>query len=152
MKKLITFLSVLAVAFTLYASVPVVDAGHLVQCKSIKYISATSSQADPPGCDQTGETSVCPAFGGVVNVSYPCSPTTATGLLAIINKIFTILFIFLITIASFSLLYAAFLYVTSEGEEEKIKTAKKIIIYAIVALIVAALAWGAPRAVQNFIA
>lgn len=83
--------------------------------------------------------------------SPPCAPTTAQGLLDIISKVFTTMFIFLVTIASFTLLYAAFLYVTSEGEQEKINQAKKIIIYAVVALIVAALAFGAPRAVQTFI-
>ena len=93
-------------------------------------------------------------LGGGSNTSgnlNPCVPISSSTLLAVINKVFTTMFIFLVTIASFTLLYAAFQYVTSEGEQEKIDTAKKMIIYAVIALIVAALAFGAPRAIQSFI-
>ena len=148
MKVLKYLFLVLTVVTVVSGFTPVASAA---ECTSVTYSNSGTSTAYLPSNPQCGPTSACPSYGGV-DGTYPCSPTTATGLLAIINKIFTILFIFLITISSFALLYAAFLYVTSEGEEEKINTAKKIIIYAVVALIIAALAWGAPRAVQSFIA
>jgi hypothetical protein len=61
------------------------------------------------------------------------------------------MFAIVIALASVFLLYAAFLYVTSRGEGEKIENAKKIIIFAVVALIVAAIAAGIPAVVKTFI-
>ena len=93
----------------------------------------------------------CPV-GQVSSGGANCAPATAQGLIAVINKIFTTAFVLLVTLASFVLLYAAFLYITSEGEQEKVANAKKLIVYVVIALIIAALAWGAPRAIQSFIA
>ncbi len=132
--------------------VPVAPVALAVECGSVTYAAGGgATYKDTSGTAITGTCdNVCPSYAGVAG-TYSCSPTTAKGLLDIINKVFTTMFIFLVTIASFTLLYAAFLYVTSEGEQEKINTAKKIIIYAVIALIVAALAFGAPRAIQTFI-
>lgn len=128
---------VLALVVVLAPATPVVNA----ECTAIR----SDGGLTPGAC----ENNVCPP--PPVTGTLPCAPTTASGLIGVINKVFTTMFIFLVTIASFTLLYAAFLYVTSEGEQEKINQAKKIIIYAVIALIVAALAFGAPRAIQSFI-
>jgi hypothetical protein len=48
------------------------------------------------------------------------------------------------------ILYAAFLYLISQGSDERISTAKKVLIYAIVALVVAVLAASVPRLVLKW--
>ncbi len=47
-------------------------------------------------------------------------------------------------------LYAAFLYLISQGSDERIGTAKKVLIYAIVALVIAVLAWGVSGLVEGW--
>jgi len=49
-------------------------------------------------------------------------------------------------------LYAAFLYLISQGSDERIGNAKKVLIYAIVALVIAVLAWGVSGLVENWMA
>ncbi len=80
----------------------------------------------------------------------PCTPTDATTFNALIQSVFNVVFGLLIIIASFFLLYAAFLYISSHGETEKVTKAKDTVVYAVVALIVAAFAWGLPRVVISF--
>ena len=48
-------------------------------------------------------------------------------------------------------LYAAFLYMISQGNEERMERAKKVLIYAIVALVIAVLAGGISSVVEDFI-
>lgn len=47
--------------------------------------------------------------------------------------------------------YAAFLYLTAAGDEEKIKKANHQLIYAVIAIVVALFAYGLPRFVFNTI-
>jgi len=54
-------------------------------------------------------------------------------------------------IAVIFIIYAAFVYLTSAGNEEKIKKAKSIIIYAIVAIAVALLATAVKPFVDTFL-
>ena len=49
-------------------------------------------------------------------------------------------------------LYAAFLYLMAQGNEERINTAKTVLIYSIVALIVGVLAGGVSVLIQDFVA
>ncbi len=152
MKKLVLFLGILALMFVVLPPHEADAALVPVRCADGTTVNYEPPATAEQACVSHGGVGYCPpAPPSGVNVNPPCSPTTAKGLLDILGKVFTVMLIFLVTIASFSLLYAAFLYVTSEGEQEKINTAKKIIIYAVIALIVAALALGAPRAIQAFI-
>jgi len=48
------------------------------------------------------------------------------------------------------ILYAAFLYLISQGSDERISTAKKVLIYAIVALVVGVLAGSIPALVESW--
>lgn len=57
----------------------------------------------------------------------------------------------LIVIAVLFVLYAAFLYLTAGGDEEKIKQAKNYIIYAVVALVVGAISQALIAIVNNFL-
>ncbi len=83
----------------------------------------------------------------------PANPsiTTVKGILDLMAKIFGFFFAVVVALASVFLLYAAFEYVTSKGEGEKIEKAKTIIIYAVVALIVAGIAYAIPTIVSNFV-
>ena len=49
------------------------------------------------------------------------------------------------------ILYAAFLYIISQGNEDRIKMAKTILIYAVIGLVVAVLAGGINVIVQDFV-
>lgn len=150
MKKLILIIGVLGMVMLASPADAALVPARCGDGTTVNYdpAAATAERA----CRDRGGVAYCPPGAPTgVNTSIPCAPGTATGLLSILGKVFTTMFIFLVTIASFTLLYAAFLYVTSEGEQEKINKAKKIIIYAVIALVVAALALGAPVAIQQFI-
>jgi hypothetical protein len=56
----------------------------------------------------------------------------------IANLVFTIL----IAISLIFLVYAGILFVTAAGSAEQVEKARHIILYAIIGLVVAALAWG----------
>ena len=57
----------------------------------------------------------------------------------------------LLTLSAIFIIYAAFLFLTAAGDETKVKEAKNIIIYAIVAIVVGILAWGITQVVQSII-
>ena len=72
-------------------------------------------------------------------------PTTVTsfgGFIDIFNTLIGWLFTVLLILSVIFIILAAFSYLTAGGEEEKISTAHKKIIYAVVALVVAFLAQG----------
>jgi len=54
-------------------------------------------------------------------------------------------------IAAIMLVYAGFNYVTASGNEEKIKTATKTLIFALIGVAIALLAKGLPMLVQDFL-
>lgn len=84
----------------------------------------------------------------------PPVPTTITsygGVINIINTIGNWMFGILLALAVVFLLYAAFLYLTAAGDSGKTDQAKNIIIYAIVAIIVAVLAKGIIMVAQSLV-
>ena len=74
--------------------------------------------------------------------------TTASGFYDVLEKIFNFGAAALVLVASFFILVAGFNYVTSHGDEEKIGKAKTSIVYAIIGLVVAGLAWGIPQVIK----
>jgi hypothetical protein len=76
-------------------------------------------------------------------------PTTAVGVLAVLYNILgwmrTIFFI----VAVGFILYAAFIYLQAGGDPEKLKEAKNMTIYAVVAIVVALLAAAMPAIVSS---
>lgn len=70
--------------------------------------------------------------------------TWLTSLLAWLNTIFWIL-------TAFFVLFAAFKYLTAQGDEDKIKSAKNMLIYAVIAMVVALFAGGIDTLVDNVI-
>ncbi len=72
------------------------------------------------------------------------------GVIDYINQASSWLFGILLVVVVTFLIYAAFLYLTSGGDEEKTKKAKSYIIYAVVALAVGILAAGIVTLVGSF--
>ena len=66
--------------------------------------------------------------------------TNYTGVESFINKIASWVFGFFLALVIIFIVYAAFLFLTSGGDDEKVKTAKNYVIYAVIALAVALLA------------
>ncbi|OGY60389.1 MAG: hypothetical protein A3B23_01765 [Candidatus Colwellbacteria bacterium RIFCSPLOWO2_01_FULL_48_10] len=118
-------------------------------------VPVTATPAFAVHCTPSGY--AAPAAGspyehtGVDNNALPCSINSVGALLGFINKIFGLMFGLIIALATVFLLYAAFLYVTSRGDEEKVDNAKNIIIYAVIALVIAAIAYAVPTIVQSFV-
>lgn len=81
----------------------------------------------------------------------PESVATMSALLARITILVNWFFAFFLVLAVFFLLWAAFMYLTSAGDEEKVGKAKKALIWAIVALVVAFLAKGIITLVKGFV-
>ena len=72
----------------------------------------------------------------------------ASGILCvIINWIFYLLIVLTIIFV----LFAAFKYLTAGGDAEKVKAAGSILLYAVVAIVIALLAKGIPLIVSSFI-
>lgn len=80
-----------------------------------------------------------------------CPVTSVEGIFELLTKIFGFFFGVVVALASIFLLYAAFQYIIARGDEGKIEKAKNIIIYAVVALVVAAIAWAVPTIVLDFV-
>lgn len=66
----------------------------------------------------------------------------------VINWLFT----FFLLLAIVFILYAAYRYLTAAGDPEKVKAAGNVLIYAVVAIVVAVLARGIPLIVSTLIA
>jgi fumarate reductase subunit D len=65
----------------------------------------------------------------------------------VINWLFT----FFVLIAIIFFIWAAYVYLTSGGDSEKVKRASNVFIYAVVAIIIALIARGVPLIVGSFI-
>lgn len=69
-----------------------------------------------------------------------------------LNRIFTIVYALFFAVAAFFFLFAAFTYLTAGGNEANIGKAKNILLYAVVAIIVALIALSIGTFVRSVIA
>ena len=69
----------------------------------------------------------------------PVPPLESIGLDSIITRVINWMLGLLIALAAIFIMVAAFYYLTSSGDEEKLKSAKNLIIYAVVAIAVGAI-------------
>ena len=99
---------------------------------SLVLIDTAYAQVGPPNAQQV----YIQTYGDVINII----ETIADWMLGI-----------LLTLAVIFLIYAAFLYLTAAGDSTKIDKAKDIIIYAVVAIVVALLAQGIVLVAQSFV-
>ncbi|MBI2053334.1 MAG: hypothetical protein HYT41_01130 [Candidatus Sungbacteria bacterium] len=77
--------------------------------------------------------------------------TSVEDLQNVVSKIVGWAQVFFYIIATLFIVFAAFRYLTSGGDEEKITAAKNMLIYSIVAIAIAAIAGGVVLLVRNFI-
>lgn len=103
---------------------------------------------------------VTPVFAGIIPIP---SDSTSTGLnipnplggtndiSALASNIIKFLIILAIPITAILVVYAGFLYITSAGNEDKVKTAQKALIWAIVGFAVVLIASSVPAIIQEFL-
>jgi len=77
-------------------------------------------------------------------------PTVTSGLLLFQRILYWFSVAFWIA-AGFFVFYAAYLYLTAAGNDERTKKAKQQLLYAVIAIIIAIMAAGLPRLVQSFL-
>jgi hypothetical protein len=83
--------------------------------------------------------------------SLPSGITNTQDFVRLLDAITLWLFYFLLVISVLVLIYAAFTYLTAGGEDDKISKAKSMILYAVIALVIAFLAKGVPVLVGTFL-
>jgi len=90
--------------------------------------------------------------GGFANIAFAQSTITITntsGAQGILCNILNVMFDALMMISVIMVLYAAFEYITANGDSEKITTARRIILYAACGIIAALVAKGFPSLVAS---
>ncbi|MGO3702332.1 MAG: Mbov_0395 family pilin-like conjugal transfer protein [Candidatus Saccharimonadales bacterium] len=105
---------------------------------ALPFLFATSVQAvDVLGdaCGQAGNSAVCNAQGDDVN--------------SMIENVTNALLFFLGAVAVIVIITGGLMYITAAGDAGKVKNAKNTILYAVVGLVVALLAWGIVSFVVN---
>lgn len=83
------------------------------------------------------------------HVAYAAKDITGPG--GILCTIAAQMFWILIALSSIMVLYAAFLYITSSGETEKVTKAHKTLLYAAIAIAVSLIAKGFPEMVATIV-
>ncbi len=78
-------------------------------------------------------------------------PTTPNEIVKLLEGLANWFLFALSILAGFFILFAAWQYLSSGGNDEKVKSAKNYLIYAVVAIIVGLLARGIPFVVSNLI-
>ena len=73
------------------------------------------------------------------------------GLFGILTKMLGWVYTIFFVIAAFFILFAAFTYLTAKGDPEKVKGARDQIIYAVIAIVVALLAFSIDKIVAAFL-
>lgn len=92
------------------------------------------------------------AQGTIANVPITrVGPGTVGGLADLLRAIVRWVYIGFFILAVFFILYAAFLYLTAAGNDEAIGRAKKVLIYAVVAIVIAFLAVGFETIIGTFL-
>lgn len=129
---------------------------------SIPFLESFAQIEEPAACCRLirNFTTVDPACtaGAVVGnpaegpCPYPGVVTVANwGLCCTLNSVARVtnyIFYFFMLLAVIFGIYAAFMFITAGGDEEKIKKARSIIFYVVIAIIIAVLARFLPTAVQ----
>ncbi len=78
-------------------------------------------------------------------------PTTVGGVVDLVRYIVRWVYIIFFIVAVLFILFAAFTYLSAGGDEEKVKTARNMIIYASIAILVALLAVAFEAIIKGFL-
>jgi 4-amino-4-deoxy-L-arabinose transferase-like glycosyltransferase len=93
------------------------------------------------------------AIGGVASAALPPAPTLVSSAETLDAKVFCpvvdIMFWVLLSVSIIMVLWAAYLYVTSEGDNEKPSQARKMVLYAAIGIAIALLAKGVPAIIGD---
>jgi hypothetical protein len=90
------------------------------------------------------------AFGQGDAPAVPVTELTYCDLMEKIMGIASWMYGLLMVLGVVFVLYAAFLYLISQGSEDRISSAKKVLVYAIVALVIAVLAGGVGSLIEDW--
>ncbi|KKU91599.1 MAG: hypothetical protein UY23_C0001G0205 [Candidatus Jorgensenbacteria bacterium GW2011_GWA1_48_11] len=86
-----------------------------------------------------------------VNTPQPVEISGASGIYNLLNGVLQAIYIIFFVIAAIYIILAAFTYLGAGGDEEKVKSAKNKLIFAIVAIVVALIAIGASGLVRGLV-
>lgn len=81
----------------------------------------------------------------------PGSTLTVTGWFGILNQVVSWVYRIFFVVAALFIIIAAFYYLTAQGNPEKVGEAKNMIIYAVVAIVVALIAVGIDVMIRTFL-
>ena len=81
----------------------------------------------------------------------PKNITSISNFVTVLQTVLGWMFTIFLILAVVMIIWAAFIYLTAGGEEEKLGKAKSILIYAVVAVVVALVAAGLPNIVGSLI-
>lgn len=101
-------------------------------------VGAFNSVRDVCGNNYAQNSSVCKDTQNINNPSCPSTPLFGPN--GIITKIVNYMTVILGIVAVFVILVAGMMYITSGGEASRISTAKNVILFTVIGLVVAALA------------
>ena len=90
-----------------------------------------------------------PVFGATTTFDNPLGETSDISTL--LKNIIGFLIVLAIPISAILIVYAGYLYITSAGNEEKIKTAQKTLIWALIGFAIVLIAKGVPAIIQEFL-
>lgn len=87
----------------------------------------------------------------LVSSAFAGAPTTALEVKGVLDRIAKDLALIFGALAIVVIIYAAYVYLTAGGNAARVETAKKTLIFAVVAIVLAALASGIPSVVEQII-
>lgn len=88
-----------------------------------------------------------PLIAGAINAQF--GQPTQRDFVEIINGILNIMFPIFFALAAIIFLVAAYLFLTAQGDPEKLKTARDVIIWGVVAVIVAVVSVSIPNIISE---
>jgi ABC-type sulfate transport system permease subunit len=91
------------------------------------------------------------SFAQVGEQPAPIIATDVGATYSFLNRIINIMFSVLMILAVIFIMVAAFNYLTAGGNAEKVETAGRQILYAIIAIVIAVLARSVPFIIKNFL-
>jgi len=89
------------------------------------------------------------SISSAIDIENPIASTS--DIYTLVIKILDFLIILAIPLTAILVIYAGLLYITSAGNEEKVKTAQKALIWALVGFAVVLIAKGIPQLIIDFL-
>lgn len=84
-------------------------------------------------------------------VTVAATPSSVDDLVGILGKIFDIFYKVFFAVAAFAIVYAAYLFIFSVGDPQKVDQARKMLIYSVIAIFVGLIALSIDDIIASFI-